>query len=324
LIKEEDIIKNWKTTSCKVSVCCLSFNHEAYIEECLNSILIQNTDFPFEILIHDDASSDRSQEIISSYQKSYPSIIKPILQTENQRTRIGSGMNPTFNFPRAIGEYIAFCECDDYWTDKNKLSKQITFLEENKGYGGVVTDYSKLTEGNELWSYSVLKTNFNLNQSHAIPVKNIFKEQLKKTRTATAAIRKSVIDDFSNSPFIQGAPGDTQLFTYLMCESKLYLMLEPTSVYRIRKESVSHTASFEKKQSFYKSYIDFMEFAVVRYEMSDGDTTYLKKSKNLYIIRQYAHERRKTATLFQGIKMIFQGQVSRIIFQQLKWSFRKK
>jgi len=324
LIREEDIIKNWKTTSCKVSVCCLSFNHEAYIEECLNSILSQNVDFPFEILLHDDASSDRSQEIISQYQKSYPAIIKPILQTENQRSKMGSGMNPKFNFPRATGDYIAFCECDDYWSDKNKLSKQIAFLEENEEYGGVVTDYSKLAEKNELWSYSVLKTNFNLRESQAIPQKNIFKVQLKKTRTVTAVIRKSIINDFSNSPFIEGTPGDTQLFSYLICESKLYLMLEPTSVYRVRNESVSHTSSFEKKQSFYKSYIDFMEFAETRYELSKGDHSYLKKSKNLYKIRHFAHERRKTATLLHGFKMILFGEASRIIFQQIKWSFRKK
>ena len=132
MIKEEDITKNWKTDSFKVSVCCLSFNNEAYIEECLNSILTQNVDFPFEILLHDDASNDRSQEIISQYQKKYPTIVKPILQTENQRSKLRSGMNPKFNFPRATGEYIAFCECDDYWSDKNKLSKQIAFFEEKK------------------------------------------------------------------------------------------------------------------------------------------------------------------------------------------------
>ena len=78
------------------------------------------------------------------------------------------------------------------------------------------------------------------------------------------------------------------------------------------------------KQSFFKSYIDFMEFATARYELSKEEHTYLKKSKNLYRIRQLAHERRKIATIVQGIKMILLGEASRIILQQIKWSFRKK
>ena len=89
---------------------------------------MQMTNFEYEILIHDDASTDRTADIIREYESKYPDIIKPIYQTENQYSK-GISMNATFNWPRAQGKYIALCEGDDYWTDPLKLQKQVDFME---------------------------------------------------------------------------------------------------------------------------------------------------------------------------------------------------
>lgn len=113
-----------------VSICILTFNHAAYIKETLESILNQKTNFTFEVLIHDDASTDNTQKIIKEYQKKYPDIIKPILQDENQWSQ---GINPSvhFNYPRANAEFVAWCEGDDMWTDDYKLAKQVNLMQEN-------------------------------------------------------------------------------------------------------------------------------------------------------------------------------------------------
>lgn len=116
-----------------VSVCCLSYNHENYIRQCLDGIVMQQTSFRFEVLVHDDASSDKSQQIILEYAQKYPDIIKPILQKENQFSK-GKGILGPFLCPKCTGKYVAFCECDDYWTDPLKLQKQVDFLETHKEY----------------------------------------------------------------------------------------------------------------------------------------------------------------------------------------------
>jgi len=113
-----------------VSISCITYNHAPYIRECLEGFLMQDCDFEYEILIHDDASTDGTQEIIEEYVQKYPDLIKPIYQTENQWSK---EIRPTFSFnlPRAKGKYIALCEGDDYWTDPLKLQKQVDFLENN-------------------------------------------------------------------------------------------------------------------------------------------------------------------------------------------------
>ncbi len=120
-----------KTT--KVSISCLAYNHEPYISKCLDGFIMQKTDFPFEVLIHDDASTDRTADIIREYEAKYPDIIKPIYQTENKYSK-GIGITKTYQFPRAKGKYIAMCEGDDYWTDPLKLQKQVDFLETNSDF----------------------------------------------------------------------------------------------------------------------------------------------------------------------------------------------
>lgn len=111
-----------------VSVLCLAYNHEKYIRQCLNGFVIQNTSFPFEVLIHDDASTDRTADIIREYEARYPDIIKPVYQAENQHSK-HVPIFKNFLLPKAQGKYIALCEGDDCWLDPMKLQKQVDALE---------------------------------------------------------------------------------------------------------------------------------------------------------------------------------------------------
>ncbi|MEM8491230.1 MAG: glycosyltransferase [Pseudomonadota bacterium] len=116
-----------------VSVCCAAFNHEHCIEQALSGILAQQTDFSFELIVHDDASNDSTLSIVDAYAEAYPAIIRVIRQQENQWSR-GRRILPEFMLPKTRGEYIAICEGDDYWSDPGKLRKQVAFLEQNPGY----------------------------------------------------------------------------------------------------------------------------------------------------------------------------------------------
>ncbi len=111
-----------------VSVICLAYNHEAYIRDALEGFVMQQTDFPFEVLVHDDASTDGTADIIREYASRYPDIIRPVFQTVNQHSR-GVCIAREFLFPLVRGRYVAMCEGDDYWTDPLKLSKQVATLE---------------------------------------------------------------------------------------------------------------------------------------------------------------------------------------------------
>lgn len=114
----------------KVSVICLAFNHEKYIKQSIESILSQKTDFDFEIIVNDDASTDGTVAIIRSYQEKYPDIIKPIFHEENQFSKNKGHINEPVK--KAQGKYLAFAYGDDYWCDENKLQLQYDLMESNK------------------------------------------------------------------------------------------------------------------------------------------------------------------------------------------------
>lgn len=117
-----------------VSVLCLAYNHEAYIRQTLESFLMQKTDFPFEVIVHDDASTDGTAAIIREFEARYPEIIKPIYQTENQYSKPDTPIMKTFLYPQARGKYFAICDGDDQFTDPDKLQRQAGFLEANPDY----------------------------------------------------------------------------------------------------------------------------------------------------------------------------------------------
>lgn len=118
-----------------VSICCMTYNHAPFIRKCLEGFLLQETDFPIEILVHDDASTDGTDGIIREYAEKYPEIIFPLYEQENQFSKgKSSTMDIEYNYSRARGKYIAYCEGDDYWTDPQKLNKQVDFLEAHPDY----------------------------------------------------------------------------------------------------------------------------------------------------------------------------------------------
>lgn len=120
-----------------VSVICTAYNHGKYIKSALDGFVMQKTNFPFEVIIHDDASTDNTAQIIKEYAEKYPDIIVPILQTENQYSKKVM-IDIEILYPLAKGKYIAFCEGDDFWTDENKLQMQVDFLEKNPEYTACV------------------------------------------------------------------------------------------------------------------------------------------------------------------------------------------
>lgn len=113
-----------------VTISLVAFNQGSFIRDAIESCLMQKVDFNYEIIIHDDASSDDTGEIIREYAKKYPEVIIPILQEENQFSQ-GYEVNASFTIPRARGKYIAFLEADDYWIDPLKLQTQVDVLESN-------------------------------------------------------------------------------------------------------------------------------------------------------------------------------------------------
>lgn len=113
-----------------VSIVCDTYNHAPYVRRALESFLQQQTDFPFEIIVHDDASTDGTADIIRAYEKEYPELFRCVYRTENIFSKDPKILEH-YVFPLARGKYIAICEGDDYWTNPQKLQKQISFMEEH-------------------------------------------------------------------------------------------------------------------------------------------------------------------------------------------------
>ena len=211
-----------------VSICCLTYNHEPYIRQTLNSFLLQKTNFPFEIVIHDDASTDNTANIIKEYTEKYPNIFNPLLQKENQRSKLGGGMNPKFNYPRAKGKFIAFCDGDDYWIDPLKLQKQVDFLKRNRECSFV---FHKTKRFNEIKQIFVESIPFEVTKE-VLNVNEFFK--IKAVPTCSIMFKNSVeFVKFNHSH------GDFALYCTLISNGKAGYIKDEMAVYRLNEGGVS-------------------------------------------------------------------------------------
>ncbi len=219
-----------------VTVQCLTYNHAAYIRQCLDGFLMQKTTFKFEVLVHDDASTDGTTEILKEYVSKYPDIIKPIVETENQYGKIGfSGIFALMN-QRSKGKYIAFCEGDDYWIDPLKLQKQVDFLESHPDYGMIYTAFDRVdVNGNTIVNDKQLNRQLNRSKSGWLFYDLILGNFIQ---TLTVMMRKNAL---VNIETYYDKIYDYPLYLHISGKSKVYFINEKTGCYRITPTGAMHT-----------------------------------------------------------------------------------
>jgi glycosyltransferase involved in cell wall biosynthesis len=216
-----------------VSISCTTYNHSEYIRECLDNFINQKTNFDYEIIIHDDASTDDTAAIIQEYVHKHPNLIFPIYQNINQFSQGQRGMMVRYNFARCRGKYIALCEGDDFWTDPYKLQKQVDFLEQNSDYvlcfhnALVIKDVQNRKKERRLFYNNYTKTDYNANdviKTWLVPTASIvFRNSIKEY---PQLLKESVF-------------GDIALQVYLCEFGKMYFLNEVMSVYRINDGSIT-------------------------------------------------------------------------------------
>jgi len=228
--------KKWKEGLIPlVSISCITYNHEKYIEDALKGFLSQKTTFPVEILIHDDASTDGTPDIIKKYEREFPQLIKPIYQTENQHSK-KDGTLGQIQRRRALGKYYATCEGDDYWTDPDKLQKQIDFLEKHPDYvmscGGYESLHVETGERKTEIEKRLLKNGngftFTLSEMSMI----FF------TKTLTSVFRMDIMKKSVEAIRNYNGSRDTHLFYHIMKHGKGYYFGNVLGVYRIHRGGV--------------------------------------------------------------------------------------
>jgi len=145
----------------KVSVVMITYNHEKYIAQAIESVLMQETSFNFEVVIGEDCSTDRTREIVIEYQKKFPDKIRLLLQDKN----LGANANYRQTYSACNGEYIAYLEGDDYWIDRKKLQKQVAFLEKNTEFSMCFTGARKIDEKGTLLDENMVAQQFRKSHS---------------------------------------------------------------------------------------------------------------------------------------------------------------
>lgn len=210
-----------------LTVCCTAYNHENFIAQTLEGFLMQKTSFPIEIIVHDDASTDGTAEIIKKYAAMDDRIVT-ILQSENQYSK---NKKPWANyiFPIAKGKYIALCEGDDYWIDPLKLQKQVDFLESNVDYGSCFHNAKVFYEDTQTLERDYLKA--------VVPETTTIRDLANRNyiRTNTMVLR----NDFKLPDWFSSLPvGDWPLFLIQVKGRKIKKFEEEMGVYRIHSKGV--------------------------------------------------------------------------------------
>lgn len=253
-----------------VSIICATYNHVPYIRQCLEGFMMQQTTFPFEVLIHDDASTDGTTEIVQEYERKYPDIIKPVYQKENQYSK-GIRIFPTYVYPKSKGKYYALCEGDDYWTDPYKLQKQVDFLEAHPDYSLVYTEYQIYTQCNGTFTKPGRK----------IYEGNVYKYILRqkvRCQTLTVCFRREVKDHIPQMP-ADCFKGDLALFLTASLMGKFKYLPDVTSVYRVLPQSASHFLTKREADEFHSSLYKLVIFFCRKYPLPH-------KSDNNHIIKK--------------------------------------
>ena len=297
-----------------VSICCVTYNHDKFIAKALDGFIMQKTNFKYELLIHDDASTDNTQQIIKEYEAKYPEIIKPIYQVENQKSIMKRGVNIKFNYSRAKGKYIALCEGDDYWTDPYKLQTQVDFLEANEEYTISFHNTQILKNNSEL-------TNVKMLVSMPISMSDLLDRNFIHT---SSVVFKHNIIDFNDEIFKQSPFGDYPLFIMLLKKGKIHFINEYMSVYRLHEGGVwtklSKVENINKKINFYTVIKD--SFSEEKYRIQIKNKIINLVHKKIELEMKETKELTELNIAAQSIRYITTKRLVKELFLRLKKKIR--
>ena len=246
-----------------VSVKMITYNHELYIAQAIEGVLMQQTDFPIELIIGEDCSTDRTRGIVLEYQKKHPDIIRIITSEHN----VGAIKNGIRTSTATKGKYIAFCEGDDYWTDPLKLEKQVDFLEASPDYGLVHSAADQLIQKkNRLikWDKSDSKK---IRQGYIFEDLLIFNFII----TLTVCVRRDLVLDYLDKYKPQEKNwrmGDKPMWLEISKRAQIGYIPESLGVQRLLEYSAMHSPNKEYKMNFVKSSHDVRLFFIEKYGCS--------------------------------------------------------
>jgi len=259
----------------------MAYMHEKFIKECLDGILMQKTTFPVQLLIHDDASTDKTADILRECEGKYPGLIKVFYQKENTYTKPDRKERRAEFYSWRKGKYEAICEGDDYWTDPLKLQKQIDFLEKNPDYGMCYTktliylqEYKKFDKKRNLGRYFDTLEDLLTMQRVQIP-------------TMTICTRMDLLLRYYEEmqPYTGGwkVIGDFPLFFWFKINSKIHFIDEFTGVYRIVPGSACHKTTYEDSIKFFDERTQIRLFLINKYNIQNIEKTIIENKKRFYI-----------------------------------------
>lgn len=288
-----------------VSIQCLTYNHAPYIRQCLDGFVMQKTNFRFEAIIHDDASTDGTQEIIREYAEKYPEIIKPIYEKENQYSKHDGSIRRIMNEVISPStNYIAICEGDDYWTDPLKLQKQVGFLESHPSYTMVCNRTKLYSERKRAF----IGENYCYNHNSTIKTKDVIYRSGLFISTCSIIYRKELKDNYPEY-CLKCAVGDYPLQIMAAMKGKIYYFNEAMSVYRIQNfnswmsKQKWHSADaknikridsminmFKGFSNDYPQYKRYFSNKIAHYLISQSPLRFNNTDKDLEYYLQYYHD----------------------------------
>jgi glycosyltransferase involved in cell wall biosynthesis len=293
-------IRETKGDNVMVSVCMITYNHEPFISQAIEGVLMQQSNFFFELVIGEDCSTDSTWEICEGYAQKHPEIIRLLPSERNL------GMMP--NFVRTLdictGKYIALCEGDDYWIDPYKLQKQVDFLEENPDYGLVHSECNFYYQKN-----SKLIRSWNKKSKSDIPNGYIFEQLLVDNfiKTLTVCFRRELIQNTEFWVLIKGnnwLQGDYPMWLEFSRHTKFYYMPESLATRRVLSESASNFKLPLNKLKFNLSAYDINSYFIEKYGCTDyvKNEIYINRNKILIRYAFFMNDKEVATLAFNDLK----------------------
>ncbi len=233
-----------------VSVCIITYNHEHFIRQCLESVINQNINFDYEIVIGEDKSKDNTLSICEEYSQRYPELIKIIKRDKN----LGITGNWIDTFKNSSGKYVAICEGDDYWIDPLKLQKQVDFLESNSEYSMSCHNAEIIYENSDKKPIIFSKKSFSCD----ISMQTIVEKWV--IPTASMVFRREHVVNLPEW-FNEIYSGDFSLALLLRHSGKIWFFHDLMSVYRVDYTGSSATATYGKRGIFvFNQHISLLKY----------------------------------------------------------------